>query len=344
VSHLIGYYVHHQGAGHRDRALAVARHAPDRTILLGTGLSGTSADFRCIELVDDRPGPGTQFAESDDRDVLHYVPLGHEGLRCRMAAVAKWVAEARPSLLIVDVSVEIAMLTRLLSTRYVYMRLGGLRQDAAHSQAFRAAQALVAPFHKDLDDSKTPGWVRTKTVYMPGLTAAVASKVVASDVILVANGAGGGMLDGASICLAADATPGLQWHVLGPALIPARVPRNVQFLGWVDDASARIASAGVVVGSAGDGVASAVLASGRPYVCLPQERPYDEQVSRARRLSDLGAAITLDRLPTAHEWPRILEHARRLDPAAALRLHRADGTRHFMNLLDTIASDPLWTV
>jgi hypothetical protein len=349
VRPLIGYYVHHQGAGHRDRALAVACHAPDRIVLLGTGLTGTAPTFRCLELEDDRPDPGTQFAERFGDDVLHYVPLGHEGLRRRMAAVASWLTEARPSLLVVDVSVEVAMLTRLLSTRYVYVRLGGVREDAGHAQAFRAALALVAPFHEDLEDARTPAWVRAKTRYMPGLIQAVAARTVASkglaSNVLVINGAGGGMLDGASICRAADATPGLQWQVLGPASIPASLPlpRNVQFPGWVDDADARIANAGVVVGSAGDGVASAVLASGRPYICLPQPRPFGEQVSRARRLAELGAAITLDEIPAPNEWPGILERARQLDPAAALRLHRTDGTRCLMDLLDTIASDARWT-
>jgi hypothetical protein len=337
MSGLIGYYVHHQGDGHRHRAVAVAGHAPGRFVLLGTGLIDRCRDGRYIEMNDDRPGPCTESPAVTPTGALHYAPVGYEGIRRRVASMAAWIASARPALIMVDVSVEIAMLARLMSTRFAYMRLGGERTDAAHLEAFRAAQMLVAPFHEDLDAPGVPQWVRKKTRYVPGLTNARIDPAPSSDVVLVANGNGGGTMDGAAIAAAATLTPGLRWRVIGPCMRPASHPPNLVFLGWVSDAEREIAAAGVVIGSAGDGIASAVFATGRPYICLPQERPYEEQVSRARRMDELGAAIVLEHAPPAAEWPGLLQSALRLDPAAAARLHGPQGTRRLAELLQQLA-------
>ena len=70
-----------------------------------------------LRLPDDRLDGG--FAGGDgeaDRPLaFHYAPLGHPGVRDRMAAIARWAAEADPALLVVDVSVEVALLARLLA-------------------------------------------------------------------------------------------------------------------------------------------------------------------------------------------------------------------------------------
>src|SRR6201996_3466689 len=50
----IGYYVHHQGDGHRQRALALAEMNPQRITLLGTGLKDRTKDVKSLELPDDR--------------------------------------------------------------------------------------------------------------------------------------------------------------------------------------------------------------------------------------------------------------------------------------------------
>jgi predicted glycosyltransferase len=81
------------------------------------------------------------------------------------------------------------------------------------------------------------------------------------------------------------------------------MPPNIEICGWVDDAEERIADAGIVVGGAGDGVVAAVLAHKKPFVCLPEPRPYDEQMVKAARLAALGAATI------AYEWPDALQWA-----------------------------------
>lgn len=95
-------------------------------------------------------------------------------------------------------------------------------------------------------------------------------------------------------------------------------------VGWVDDAPARIARAAIVVGSAGDGVVGAVLAARRPFICLPEDRPFDEQRSKAAQLVAAGAALLCEDAVTA-DWPRLLALAERLDPKAQAALDDPNG-------------------
>jgi hypothetical protein len=324
----IGYYVHHQGKGHLARALAIARAAPGHFTLLGTGLAGGADEVPVLDLPPDLPDEATRFDETTQPRSLHYAPLRNAGVRARMAAVAGWIAAARPGLLVCDVSVEIAMLARLLSTPTVYVRLNGARDDAAHVEAFRSAQALLAPFHADLEDPHTPDWVRAKTHYVPGIVAPAPAGVAVANRILVVSGAGGAPLDGDELAAAARATPGWAWRAIGP-VSPARRPAdNLTIAGWVEDAAAEIAAAAIVIGGAGDGLVAGVIAAGRPFVCLPQPRPYGEQQAKAERLAAPGAAIVLPAWPPAVAWPAIFRRAQALDPARLAALHDPAGARH----------------
>ncbi len=336
----IGYYVHHHGDGHRQRALALARAMDGRIVLLGTGLAGRVGDVAAIDLPDDRSDDagfdGTDGAGGRP-DALHYAPLDHDGIRRRTAIVTDWIARARPALIVVDVSVEIAMLARLAATPTVYVRLGGRRDDPAHLDAFRGAAALLAPFHADLDDPAVAAWVRRRTIHAAGLGAAPAPVTRASDDILVVLGTGGTRLTGAMLAAAARATPDRRWRVAGVLPPPRDCPPNLRLLGWVDAIDAEIGRAGIVVGGAGDGVMTAVLAAGRPFVCLPEARPFDEQLSKARRLAALGAAIVVEALPDAQDWRGVLDRAQALDRGAIARLHDRDGVERAAMFLRGIA-------
>lgn len=326
----IGYYVHHHGDGHRRRALAIAGRSPDDYVLLGTGLSGRTGDVACVDLPDDRPLDIREGHDVDDAAMrpssMHYLPTGHDGIRRRVARVADWIASERPSLLVVDVSVEIAMLARIASTPTVYVRLSGVRTDAPHLEAFRGARAVLAPFHGDLDQPGVVSWVRDKTRYCPGLTLQHRAGEIQDDVVLVVFGKGGAPGDYTAVAKAAAATPAVRWRVVGP-VTPAscEAPPNLSILGWIENSEEEIARAGVVVGAAGDGLVTSVLAAGRPLICVPEPRPFSEQVSKACRLDALGAAISLRCWPAPSQWPLLLADARTLAPAARSRLHDPQG-------------------
>lgn len=328
----IGYYVHHHGEGHRRRAVAIAGAAPERFTLIGAGVSNLAGPFETIELADDRLGGDDAFSGRDgaeDRpDALHYAPYGHDGVRSRIRTIASWIAERRPSLLVVDVSVEMAMLARLCATPTIVVRLAGDRNDPAHLDAFRGARAVLAPFDRRLDGDDVPGWVRRKTIYAPGVCDEAPHGTVRDNVVVTVFGRGGTKTTVSKLSAAAASTPSHDWRVLGdiaPALAPALAPDNLHVLGWVGDVAREIGEAGIVVGGAGDGVLGAVAAAARPFVCIPEDRPFGEQVAKARRLEALGAAVVRPTWPDASEWPEVLDRARSLDASRIGSLHLEDG-------------------
>lgn len=322
----IGYYVHHHGAGHLARARAIARAADGRIVLLGTGIG-----ILGIDLADDRPHSGA-FDGMDGAhsrpDGLHYAPLDHDGIRSRVAAITRWIADHRPSLMVVDVSVEIAMLARLASVPVIYVRLNGDRNDPPHLEAFRSAVGLLAPFHPDLESSSTPQWVREKTCYLPGITgAALPRSRNAQPTILVVIGRGGEPGDGDALARAADSCPQWDWRVIGPCSLPGKGRANLAIMGWVHDADRAIADAALVIGAAGDGLVSAILSADRPFICIPEDRPFGEQRATAQRLHEVGAALVLSAWPEPTRWPDVIAAALALQPDARRRLHDPDGAR-----------------
>lgn len=334
----IGYYVHHHGAGHRARATIVADAADGRITLLGTGLAGKVGSHRYVDLPDDRRDAAFDGddASANRPDALHYAPTDHAGIRRRVAAMTAWIAEARPALMVVDVSCEVAMLARLASVPTAYVRLAGIRDDTPHREAFRGATLLVSPFAEALDDPATPDWVREKTLYCPGLVERPAAGAVEPGSVLVVIGQGGAMGDGAAWGRAARATPERMWTVIGPCSVPPELPRNLALAGWVADAAQRIATAEIVVGGAGDGVVGAVLAARRPFICIPEARPFAEQHSKAARLAAAGAAVACEQAGVA-DWPSLLAQAQRIRPEHSAALDDVAGAERLAGHLLALA-------
>ncbi|MCM3439167.1 hypothetical protein M3620_10580, partial [Rothia dentocariosa] len=108
---VIGYYVHHQGSGHAHRALSIARACEVPVTGLSTAPPPSGWPGRWVTLADDAaPGP---LEDQDAGGRLHYVPVGNAGLRSRMSAISTWIEQEQPALMMVDVSVEVAALSRL---------------------------------------------------------------------------------------------------------------------------------------------------------------------------------------------------------------------------------------
>ena len=145
---MIGYYVHHVGAGHLSRARAVARPCPrirlgpgrgDRTVLAPRPQDWAGPWLRLTR--DDR-GPSADRSHRQRR--LHWAPSGDPGLRARMAVLASWLDRERPDLLVSDVSVEVALLARLHGVPVVSVVLPGHRGDGPHRLAHAVSAGLVA--------------------------------------------------------------------------------------------------------------------------------------------------------------------------------------------------------
>lgn len=340
----VGYYVHHQGAGHWQRACAVASRLGRPCTLIGTFTTEQAerAPAPILDLPDDRSDGSFAGADREAERPLavHYAPLDHPGARARMAAIARWAADTDPALLVVDVSVEVTLLARLLSVPTLVVRLAGNRTDPAHLEAFRSAEAVLAPFPATLEPSETPDWVRAKTLYA-GLVAADAlpPPPVARDDghVVVILGRGGERRPLTDIVAAAVAVPGRSWHVLGEVESPpdAALPANLHLHGWVADPADHVRRAAIVVGAAGDGVVGLAAACAKRFVCLPEPRLYDEQVVKARALAECGAAILRETWPA--DWPTLVAQAERLDPAIIAGLARPDAIGWIAQQIEAMA-------
>ncbi|WP_246725484.1 glycosyltransferase [Beijerinckia sp. L45] len=236
-------------------------------------------------------------------EAFHYAPVDVAGIRRRMSLLAAWIDTNDPALIVTDVSVEIALFARLMGVRTAVMRLAGARTDVPHLEAFRSAASILTPFPSAFESSETPQWVRDKTFYggflaPPAVTAAPSTEARRVVVVL---GSGGTRISSAALASAANATPRMDWHVYGPAL-PAVPAPNLTFHGWRPDIANAIDEADVVVGGAGDGLLAEVATRGKRFICFPEDRPFDEQVDKARTLARLGLAVVLEGWPDPEGW------------------------------------------
>ena len=238
-----------------------------------------------------------------------------------MAQIAAWVATNAPRLMVVDVSVEVAVLVRTMGVPTVVMGMPGTRDDRAHQLAYRMADAIIAPW---------PAWApvfgggapwRAKTHTVGAISRFDGRRRSrqpsgGSPRVLVLSGRGGTELTVDMLAAAERATPGWTWTVLGP-------PGT----RWVDDPWPLLCSADVIVTHAGQNAIADVAASRRPAVVIAQPRPHDEQLATARALHDAQLAVVRPSWPAPEDWRAVLEAAVRAGRQRLGALEHRDGRR-----------------
>lgn len=336
-----GFYAHHHGRGHLSRVAAicaalgparctVATSHPDATDVLPHG-----TDVRCLPL-DVPPEP---VADVTADGALHWAPV-HPISTVRTHAITGWLLERRPTVVLVDVSVEVALTVRLAGVPVVVVRLHGDRRDAPHDLAHRVADSVIAPFPAELEHPSTPPWVLGKTVHSGFVAtmsrpAPVPARRDPSPRVLVAWGRGHPPPSAADVDAAAAATPARVWEMVGPPCPDGR-PERARHHGWVDDIGTHVSGAAVVVGPPGDGLVGDVARAGARFVAVCEPRPFDEHRHKADGLAAVGAAVALDAWPTPARWPTVLRQAEALDPQV-LAAFGADGADRIAEHLAEVA-------
>ena len=295
---MIGYYIHHQGAGHATRALTIARH-----------LNSPVTGFSSLPRPDGWPGEWVHlpddFADEpvDPRagGVLHWAPLGHPGYHRRMGALASWLTAERPRLLVADVSVEVTLLARLLGVPVVVAAMRGDRTDRPHRAAYDAAAALLVPWSAAHPEPGWPEHWRQKAGHVgamsrfDGREPHHASPAEARKVLVVW-GSGGSDVCLTDIAAAQAATPGYQWTF--------RTPQNPSPDVWRE-----MGEAAVVVTHGGQNAVAEVAAARRPAVVVAQDRPHREQIATAAALVRGDVCTAVPRWPEPRHWPSLLASA-----------------------------------
>lgn len=331
ASSMIGYYVHHHGFGHlaRARCIAAASHEPV------TVLSSLPA-----------PDVAEPFAQwltlpADDSDVeridveaggaLHWAPLRAPGYRRRMAIISHWLQHNEPSAVVVDVSVEVVALVRLLGFPVVVIAGPGNRDDDVHHLGYRMAARIVAPWPAGI---YTPDHLRryaSKVDYVgaisrfdntDGLPTSSTRQVVALF------GGGGSDVTEEQLGSAQAATPGWVWNGFGGGQLP-----------WSDDVWDLLQAASVVVTHAGQNMVAEVAAARRPAVLVPQRRPFEEQHTTAAALAAAGLAIQVVGWPSGAQWPALLTAAEGLGGGNWSLWNAGDGAARAAAAIDAVAGD-----
>jgi hypothetical protein len=304
---VIGYYAHHQGAGHLTRLRSIARAMDEPVWGLSSAPAPPGWDSGWTQLArDDDPDPAELARDGDPtaHGVLHWVPRGHTGLARRSAQLTAWVVEQRPRALVVDVSVEIALLARLCGVPTVVVALPGHRHDRAHRIAYDSADALLAPWPEGTHDLGWPREWTDKAWFVGGISRfdhrtprPAAPPPLTGGTVLVLWGAGGRTTTAAELAAARAATPSWTWVERAPGS-PSDVPLWEQ-----------LEQADVVVTHAGQNAVAEVAAARRPAVVVAQPRPFDEQVATALQVEAREVAVGRTSWPRADTWPGLLQLA-----------------------------------
>ena len=325
MSMRLGYYAHHHGSGHCrqiDKLAALLPVDAKRQLIVFTSLSRDDYDFTAVdetqivrlqvedECADDvlkgRAGEHWQPAS------LHYSPVGNSNIQKRSHQILDTIYQCKIDLMIIDVSVEVAMLCRAASIPYLYIRLPGIRDDTPHLNAFAGALALLAPYPRLLEAAMTPEWVGKKTLYLDFINA-VQQKELAynefikiltkldtsspkdwgedtSTIITVIKGYGGHEAIDMKLPELRRLLPNAFIISLGPINDDMRC--YIDIAAQVNDVTPFIQHSDYLLMACGLNAVAQAYDYATPLVVLPDDRPHREQEVMAKALIDQGRALS----------------------------------------------------
>lgn len=359
------FFAHHQGRGHANRIMAIAKHIPDNRPLhilsaKPEQFERMPRDATITELPNmiGAPSRSTALHDQPTPSMMHCVPLGVDEMRQHMQVIASTLGEIDPALFVVDVSAEIALLARIMSVPAISIRMHGNRSDIGHLAAYEASVGMLAPFDERIEQADYPGWARARTFYTGGLCTTEAPERSQEEarqrlglpqdksITLVVAGGGGSGTPYAPLTVAARAEPDALWLVAGPLHREGHETDfgNLRELGWVDNLNDYLAASDRVVASAGDNTVHEIARFGKPFLCIPEWRYFDEQRCKAIELERVGAAIYRETWPASiAEWAEVLAATDKLDVSKLTQLHEPDAAKRAAQWLEERVQT-LWAV
>jgi hypothetical protein len=182
------------------------------------------------------------------------------------------------------------MLARLCGVSLAYLRQSGERDDPPHRLAYGWAAGLLAPYPEWLEPDGTSAAIRERSAHVgavtrfDGMERPPAGRRPRRALVLGECGPLAAEI--------ADAARG--WEILGPR------PVDLELLS----------RCAVVVAPAGANAVAEAAFARCGLVCMPQSRPFAEQVARGKDLERHDAAVVLAEPPVPERWPILLEDAR----------------------------------
>ncbi|MDN5619938.1 MAG: hypothetical protein L0G63_05545 [Psychrobacter sp.] len=321
----IGYYAHHHGSGHCRQADKLAALLPEPVRAQFTVFTSVSAaDYSFSNISEAQV---IRLAPEDERaddvikgraghywqpESLHYSPVGSRDIQARSYQLIKALHARQIDLMIIDVSVEIAMLCRTISMPYLYVRLTGVRDDTPHVEAFKGALAMLAPYPRALEAIDTPAWIPKKSLYLDFIGTAPSAELTRSEfltllndladdatpyregapIITVIKGYGGHQAIDARLPTLRELLPDAFIISLGP--ISDNMRHLVDIATQVKDVRPFIIHSDALFMACGLNSIAQVYYEQTPIIVQPDARPHDEQVATANALIAQGRALSWD--------------------------------------------------
>ncbi|TDS13280.1 glycosyltransferase [Sphingobacterium paludis] len=320
------FYIHHHGSGHITRAIAIATflktYVPCNITFLGSALAAYQqlipADIDQLMLPMDVPTVDDLHHQPHELKHLHYAPLHVAGLLARNQMITKHFCENPETLCIVDVSCEILQLARLCGIPAVAIRQHGNRTDLAHTLAYDTAAQIIAPYPELMSEANEEGLYADKTLFTGGFSryenSGVPSSAEQDKHIAILIGKGGSSLDENFIKhLQASLDSSYTIHVMGEISMEQAL-ENVVMHGHLANPTSILQVCGVVICNAGHNCIMEMGSLRKRIICIPAERPFREQESKAAHLQRLNLAIVIPEHQLIHtDWPSTIAQAQQLD-------------------------------
>lgn len=324
---MIGYYAHHQGTGHMRTALQVIPFISEPVILLSSvpKPDNLPANVTYIELIDD----SVAGYEQPDDSLFMYTPQS-EYVLSRYQQILAAIKEYDITTMYVDVSMEVALFCKTLGLTVGHNVLLGNRDDARHTLLFDACDYYVSDNDPRLDGlSKRHG--PKEVQYVGGISRykkaeLQATQTVKNIVITLSPKSERTTME--HFAATAQSYPDITWHIVGPADEEFSEP-NIVMHGTVGNPYELYQHADVIVGAGGHNTIMEAASLGKRFVCIPEDRPYEEQVVAAKALAENAMAVYRPSLPVAHEWDAVFTELEGVD------------VRSFQSLVDDAAAQKL---
>ena len=295
---MIGYYAHQHGSGHCRYGELLANYFQDDITVL------TSYDYQFpelahyIKLEDENPDGSTyQQNQVEPPHYLHYSPVGQNSIQKRSLQLLQTIIDRNIKLLIVDVSAEIAALARSSSIPYAYIKLPGDRGDKGHLAAFQGAVFVIAYYPENFEDPGTPEWLRNKTIYLGFQSKNTFSpdfkQAEKIENITVISGKGGNENLRKSLPDIVRRFKNANFNVFGDFEGQTEFP-NVQYKGFVEDIKSYLSDSDLIIANCGMNTVSEILLLKKPFMAIPEKRPFEEQTSMALNLVQNGLALDIE--------------------------------------------------
>lgn len=340
----LGYYIHILDSGSAQKARLISQNINLPITFIGNGVSkfdwGGVSNYQLLDL------PTKNLEQIADLPInqncqtysFHHAPYYDNAERQKMSAIAKWVEQTNPTAVIVDDSAEIIQYLRLLAVPVIAIRQDGDRSDFPHLCGYNAAYKLLALFPQILEPPVTPNWMIDNTIYVAGFSRYSSKTLTKGEarakleicskqkVVLVLNGSEKAQHLLSQIALAASASPEWLWLVVGKIRRDCgSLPENIAVLGWREDIYTYVKAADVAIASGGHNIMMEIGTAKTPFMCIPDDKPFEEQRAEAKLLEELGLCFVTDVFPDGNSVKFLLGKLQTMDVSRWQEIISTDG-------------------